>query len=76
MNAIDLSPNCFFTEEDLLYLAPGGYEVAVVEGFPRPYWFYRGATREKGFGTKVYDSQTVTVSAGQSQEVTLMVRDK
>jgi hypothetical protein len=75
-NAIDMSRNCFFTEEDLLNLVPGSYEVAVVEGFPRPYWVSTRATREKGFGTHVYDSQTVTVSTGQSQEVTLTIRDK
>ena len=54
----------------------GSYELAVVERFPRPYWIDTGTTRERAFGTHVYDSQTVTVSAGQTQEVTLTIYDK
>ena len=53
---------CFYTKEDPLHVAPGAYEVAVVEN-----------TNET-LRPRIYDSQTVTVSATQTQEVTLTIR--
>ena len=57
LGGADRSRKCFYTKKDQLYVAPGTYEVAVVEGFPRPYWIDTGTTRERAFGTHVYDSR-------------------
>lgn len=58
------SLRCFYTRHDTESLAPGSYEVAAV------------STNRARTQSRPYDSEVVTVSAGQTQEVTLRIVGK